>query len=223
VANRLANFTRIYDLAERVLPAEHLQRRVAAEEAQRELLRQAARACGIASAADLADYFRMPRKDVRPRLAELASAGELQSVRVEGWREPAYLHRSALLPRQIEARALLSPFDPVVWFRPRALRLFDFEHRFEIFVPQEKRRWGTYVLPFLYGERLVARVDLKADRPTRSLRVLATYSEEHADRRQVAEALALELRTLARWLRLESICVEPRGNFAKTLKSSFSV
>jgi hypothetical protein len=218
IANRESNFARCYDLAERVLPEEHLARAVPREIAQRELLLQAAKASGIAAAPELADYFRMSRSEARPRIAELVASGELQQVRVEGWREPAYLHRSAYANSTIDACALLSPFDPLIWHRPRAARLFEFDHRFEIFVPQEKRRWGTYVLPFLYGERLVARVDLKADRPNRSLQVLAAYIESHADEQEVATALATELRTLATWLKFESIVLEQRGNFFSALQ-----
>jgi len=217
IANRLPNFTRTYDLAERVLPQEHHARVVEGEEAQRELLRQAARAHGVGTAADLADYFRMPNPVARPRLAELVDAGELRQVRVEGWREPAYLHPAARLPGRIDASALLSPFDPVVWFRPRAARLFDFDYRFEIFTPQEKRRWGSYVLPFLLGDRLVARVDLKADRAGSRLLVLAAYLEPHAKSAAVAEPLAAELRTLASWLDLDSITVARRGDFTRPL------
>ena len=164
VADRRPNFARTYDLAERILAGEHHGRQVKREDAQRELLRVAAAACGIAAATDLADYFRMPVREARPRIAELVEAGELSEVKVEGWREPGYLHRAVQLPRKIEARALLSPFDPVIWYRPRALRLFHFDYRVEIFVPQPKRKWGYYVLPFLLDDRLVARVDLKADR-----------------------------------------------------------
>ncbi len=217
VAARLDNFARKYDLSERVIPEQHHVRHVEREEAQRELLRRAARALGVATAGDLADYYRMSVRDARPRLAELVGSGELQAVRVEGWREPALLYPQARLPRQIEASALLSPFDPVVWFRPRAARLFHFDFRFEIFVPKEKRRWGAYVLPFLLGERLVARVDLKSDRTDRRLSVLAAYAEPGADTLAVAVALAAELGTLAAWLGLDSVAVARRGNLARAL------
>jgi uncharacterized protein len=220
IANRLPNFTRVYDLSERVIQPEHHGRHVERDEAQRELLRQAARAHGVATATDLADYFRMPIKDARLRLAELVDAGELKQARVETWREPAYLHPQARLPARIDAAALLAPFDPVIWFRPRAARLFDFEYRFEIFTPAEKRRWGSYVMPFLLGERLVARVDLKADRAERRLLVLAAYLEPHAHAGTVAEALAAELRMLAAWLELDSIGVGRHGDFARPLAAA---
>jgi uncharacterized protein YcaQ len=219
IADRLPNMARAYDLAERVLPAQHHGRVVAREEAKCELLRQAARALGIATAGDLADYFRMPAADVRPNLPTLISNGDLRVVRVEGWREPVYLHREARLPGRVEARALLSPFDPVIWHRPRAARLFGFEYRFEIFTPREKRRWGTYVLPFLHGDRLVARVDLKADRPARCLQVLAAFSEDHAEPAEIAPDLATELRVLASWLGLDSVEVAKRGDLAVKLSS----
>jgi uncharacterized protein YcaQ len=220
VAERRPNFARAYDLAERVLPAEHHGRQLSRDEAQRELLRQAASAHGVGTASDLADYFRMSVHDARPRLAELVEAGELRSVRVEGWREPAYLHRQARLPSRIDTAALLSPFDPVVWYRPRAARLFAFDYRIEIFVPEAKRRWGYYVLPFLLGDRLVARVDLRADRNGRRLLVLAAYREEHAEPGAVAPALAAELRTLANWLGLKAVVVERRGNLARPLAAA---
>jgi len=175
VAARLPNFSRTYDLVERVVPAEYCQREVGREESQRELLGRAARSHGVGTAADLADYYRMPIREARPRLAELAETGELAEVRVESWREPAYLHRSARCPRRIEAAALVAPFDPVIWFRPRAERLFGFEYRLEVFVPRAKLKWGGYVLPFLLGDRLVARVDLKADRVARRLLAPAAY------------------------------------------------
>jgi uncharacterized protein YcaQ len=219
-ADRRPNFARAYDLAERVLPAEHHGRVVEHEEAQRELLRLAARSHGVGTSADLADYYRMPVREAQPRLAELVEAGELRSVRVESWREPAYLHPEARLPAQIEACTLLSPFDPVVWFRPRAARLFDFDYRIEIFVPQAKRQWGYYVLPFLLGERLVARVDLKADRSERRLLVLAAYLEAHAEAGAVATALAAELQTLAAWLGLDDVVVGRQGDFAKALAAA---
>ncbi len=220
VAERLPNFARVYDLSERMIPAEHYNREVEREEAQRELLRLAALSHGVGTAGDLADYYRMAIRDARSRIAELVEAGELRETRVEGWREPAYLHPEARIARRIEASALLSPFDPVVWHRPRAARLFGFDYRIEIFTPQEKRRWGYYVLPFLLGERLVARVDLKADRPGRRLLTLAAYLEPGAEPGEVADALATELSTLARWLELDSVHVERRGGLARTLASA---
>jgi hypothetical protein len=178
------------------------------------LLGLAGRALGIATAVDLADYYRIPVREARPRLAELVEAGDLRATRVEGWGAPAYMHREARVPRSIDAATLLSPFDPVVWYRPRAQRLFQFEYRIEIFVPQLQRKWGYYVLPFLLGERLVARVDLKADRGARRLRVLAAYLEPGADSGTVAQALAAELATWAGWLDLDSVAVERRSSFA---------
>jgi uncharacterized protein YcaQ len=217
VAGRRPDFARLFDLAERLIPAEHHGREISGDEAQRELLRLAARAHGVGTAADLADYYRMPVTQARPRLDELVEAGDLRRVRVEGWREPAYLDARASLPRRIDAASLLSPFDPVVWYRPRVARLFDFEYRVEIFVPGPKRRWGYYVLPFLLGDRLVARVDLKADRPRRRLLVLAAYLEPHAQAGPVVSALAGELEAWARWLDLDVIDVADRGDLARPL------
>jgi uncharacterized protein YcaQ len=220
IADRRPNFARAFDLAERVLAAEHRERKVDPEAAQRQLLAQAARASGVATAADLADYYRMSMREARPRIAELLETGEVTEVKIEGWRDPAYLHREAHLPRRIDAQALLSPFDPVVWFRPRAARLFDFDYRVEIFIPQSQRKWGFYVLPFLLGDRLVGRVDLKADRTNRCLRVLSAHLEPHSDPKAVAPALALELRTLASWLSLESVAVENHGDLAPQLEKA---
>ena len=220
VADRRPNFARAYDLAERVIGAAHLKRPVAREAAERELLQRAARAHGVATAADLADYYRMPLRAARPRLAELVESGTLAEVRVEGWREPAYRHPQAPLPAKIEAASLLSPFDPVVWFRPRCARLFGFDYRVELFVPAPRRRWGYYVLPFLHQERLAARVDLKSDRSGRRLQVLASYLEPHARSGPVAEALAAELHTMAGWLGLGSVTVAPRGPFARALAAA---
>jgi uncharacterized protein YcaQ len=222
VADRRPGFARVYDLAERIIPAEHHSQSIEREEAQRQLLLIAAQALGIGTASDLFDYFRMKAKVARPRLAELVNAGQLELVRVEKWREPAYFYPKSPLPRRIAASALLSPFDPVVWHRSRAARLFDFDFRFEIFIPKEKRKWGTYVLPFLFGDRLVARVDLKADRPAKRLRVLAAYRESHAEALSVANALAAELRLLAHWLQLEVVVVEQRGDFARPLAQALS-
>ena len=220
VADRRPNFARVYDLAERVIPAEHHERRVESDEARRELLRRAARALGVATAGDLADYFRMSPREARPRIAELVEEGRLVAARVEGWREPAYLAAAAPAPRLLSASALLSPFDPVIWHRPRAQRLFGFDYRLEIYTPAPRRRWGYYVLPFLLGERIVARVDLKADRAAGRLLVPAAYRERHADPGPVAAALAAELRTMADWLGLGAIVVAPRGNLARPLATA---
>jgi len=230
VTTRRSDFSRLYDLAERVIPPEHYGREVEPEEAERALLLQAAGTLGVGTAGDLADYYRVrePRgsgsgsvRELRRRLAELMAAGELREVRVEGWREPAYLRPRARLPHGLNAAALLSPFDPLIWCRERVARLFDFDYRLEIFVPREKRRWGYYVLPFLFGEHLVARVDLKADREGRRLMVLAAYRERDreplAKSGEIADTLARELRTMAGWLDLESVVVERRGDFALEL------
>jgi uncharacterized protein YcaQ len=153
-------------------------------------------------------------------VTELAAAGELREVRVEGWRDPAYLHPGARIPRAITAAALLSPFDPVIWYRPRAERLFDFDFRIEMYVPREKRKYGYYVLPFLLGDRIVGRVDLKADRAAGFLRVLGAYVEEHADAALVAAPLAHELHTMAQWLGLDDVSVARRGTLSRALASA---
>ena len=217
VAGRLGNFARVYDLAERVVDPEHHGREVDDGAAHRELVRQAARAHGVATAGDLADYFRMPAVEAKAAIEALAAAGELRPVRVEGWRETAYLDPAATVPRRVRAAALLSPFDPVVWTRRRAQRLFGFDYRFEIFIPREKRRWGAYVLPFLLGDRLVARLDVKSDRPGRRLQVLGAWAEPHAAPAEVAPPLAAELRTLAGWLGLGDVTVSRRGDLAAPL------
>ena len=217
---RSAGFARAYDLAERVVPNEHRLRAMSREEAQRELIRLAAKATGIATASDLADYYRMAPREARQRVTELTAAGELQEVRVDGWRDPAYMAPDVRVPRTIAAAALLSPFDPVVWYRPRAERLFDFDYRIEIYVPREKRKYGYYVLPFLLGDRLVGRVDLKADRAAGCLRVLGAYVEAHAPVDSVAGPLANELRTMAGWLGLDDVSVARRGPLSRALASA---
>jgi hypothetical protein len=220
IADRRPDFGRVFDLSERVVPAELRHRRVPTGEAQRMLLRLAARAHGVATGGDLADYYRMPVGMARPRLRELVEAGTLRPVTVEGWRQPAYLDSGARCPRKVEATALLSPFDPVVWHRPRAARLFGFDYRLEIWVPATKRKWGYYVLPFLLGDTIVARVDLKADRPGQRLVVRAAYREPGTDTTVTAAALAGELRVMAGWLGLDVVSVERRGSFARDLATA---
>jgi hypothetical protein len=206
------NFARVYDLTERVLPAAILSiptPTVAA--AHRALLRIAARALGVATERDLRDYFRLPAADATPRIAELVESGELVPVTVEGWTSRAYLDVGAKLPRHVDARALLSPFDSLVWNRQRTERLFGFRYRIGIYTPEHLRTHGYYVLPFVLGDRLVARVDLKADRASGALRVVAAHAEPGVDSPTVAAALASELGTMAAWLGLARVAFVARG------------
>ncbi|SDC23816.1 winged helix-turn-helix domain-containing protein [Nocardioides lianchengensis] len=220
VARRNTQFEVVYDLPERVLPAEVLaQPTPTRAEATLELVRRAAVSHGVATAQCLKDYYRMHVDDVRPAIASLVEAGELLPVTIEGWKRPAYLHRDARLPRRVGARALLSPFDPVVWERERTERIFDFHYRIEIYTPAEKRVHGYYVLPFLLGDRIVARVDLKADRRAGVLVVQGAYAEPGSPP-ESAEELASELGVLAGWLGLAEVRVEPRGDLAPALVSA---
>jgi uncharacterized protein YcaQ len=213
------NFERLYDVTERVVPQRVLALPTPTEEeAHRQLLLHAARACGVGTVGDLADYFRLRNPEARPRVAELVEAGELEEVAVEGWRQSAYVVPGTTLARRASAQALLVPFDPLIWERERTERLFGFHYRVEIYVPAAKRVHGYSVLPFLLGAALVARVDLKSDRAARRLLVQAGFAEPGAPP-GTAGALAAELRGLAGWLDLDDVAVARRGDLAPALSS----
>lgn len=217
-AGSRVNFERLYDTIDRILPAEILGRPTPApSDAQRELVRLAARALGVATEPDLGDYFRLPRAASKARVAELVAAGELIPVEIEGWDATAYLSPGVLRPRTLHARTLLSPFDSLIWFRPRTERLFAFRYRIEIYTPAAKRLYGYYVLPFLLGDALVARVDLKSDRARGALLVQGAFGEPGIDRGNVAAELAAELRLVASWLGLDDVLVVERGDLSREL------
>jgi uncharacterized protein YcaQ len=216
---RPQDFARVYDLPERMIPADALSRpALPAHEARKELLVRAAKYHGVGTLQDLADYHRLTPTVCRPALAELVEEGRLLPVTVREWDRAAYLHPNARQPRQIRARALLSPFDPVVWNRARALRMFGFHYRIEIYTPIPKRQYGYYVLPFLLGDELVGRVDLKADRVNRALLVQSAWAEPGVNAREVASELMEELRLMASWLELDRIEVTARGDLGPRLQ-----
>ena len=208
---RGTDFARIYDTPERVLPLNILNAPTPTErDARKQLLVRSAIAQGVATATDLADYYRQKPAAVKPLISELLEDGELREVAVDGWTENAYLHRSAKLPKQLHATALLSPFDSLVWCRPRNERLFDFHYRIEIYTPKEKRKFGYYVLPFMMNGQMVGRVDLKADRANSKLLVHSVHAEKGVKRSNISDALNSELRTMALWLELDKV-VKSRG------------
>ncbi|MGB8962395.1 MAG: crosslink repair DNA glycosylase YcaQ family protein [Pseudonocardiaceae bacterium] len=214
-------FQRLYDLPERVLPAEVLARRVGAEQGARELVSRAGAALGIATELDLRDYYRLRPQRCKQAVAELVEAGELEPVTVQGWRAAAYRHRAARTPRRISGAALLCPFDPLIWDRARTERLFGFRYRIEIYVPEHRRVHGYYVFPFLLDGALVARVDLKADRATGLLRVPAAFAEPGVDISRVVAELAGALREMAHWLQLDGVAPGQQGDLAAALAAAF--
>jgi uncharacterized protein YcaQ len=221
------SFQRVYGLAEQVMSPELLNTTVSKRDAQRQLLLWSAKAHGIGTIGDLADYYRLGSQHAKPLLEELADEGELLPVAVPGWNSGgrpriAYLHKDARVPRRIEAAALLSPFDPVVWERDRALRLFDFHYRIEIYTPEHKRIFGYYTLPVLIDDRIVARVDLKNDRQNRVLRVQSAWNEAAlAD--GVVDRIAALVREAAAWQQLDDIVVVDRGDLAAPLAAELGL
>jgi uncharacterized protein YcaQ len=190
---------------------------VPVEEAHRRMLMTAARSMGVATLADLADYFRIRIPEARPRLAELVDSRQLTEVTIEGWDQPAYMARGMQVPRRVGARALISPFDSLIWFRPRTERLFAFQYRIEIYVPQPQRQYGYYVYPFLMDDGFAGRVDLKADRKAGMLLAQGAWAEDGADPRRVAAGMAGELKAMASWLELDAVKVGRRGDLATAL------
>lgn len=220
-AFRGPNFERRYDLPERVLPAKHLEADpVGEEEAHRELLLLAARHHGVATATDLADYYRLHKPTSRRILAGLASEGRLERVEVQGWAHDAFLDPSARRPRSVEGSALLSPFDSLVWERDRTERLFGFRYRIEIYVPADRRVHGYYVLPYLLDDALVARVDLKAHRADGRLELREAHLEDGADVQRVARRLAGDLVSMAGWLGMGDVTVSAQGRLARAVSAA---
>lgn len=216
VSGGRTRFERVYALPDQVLPTEVLETRVERRDAQRALVSRAARALGIGTVTDLSDYYRMRNDDTRAAIADLVDSGELVPVTVPGWERAAWMHRDARVPRRISTAALLSPFDPVVWDRPRAERMFGFHYRIEIYTPAAKRVFGYYSLPILLDEALVGRVDLKSDRQNGVLRVQSAWTEPDAPS-DTAERVAGLLRSAAEWQGLSGIEVVGRGTLSPAL------
>ena len=219
---RPKDFARRYDLVDRWIPSEALEREVPGEsDARKQLLLLAAKHHGVATLNDLTDYHRQKNAPCKPLVNELVESGELVAVTVDGWKQQAYMHPKARVPRCVNGRALLSPFDSLVFNRERTERLFGFHYRIEIYTPQPKRVFGYYVLPFLLGDELVGRVDLKADRQNSTLLVQGSYAEPGVPDAVIVPELADELRLMARWLELDSVQVQPRGDLARSLSKAF--
>ncbi|MDH4171727.1 MAG: winged helix DNA-binding domain-containing protein [Acidimicrobiia bacterium] len=216
---RVGNFEKQWDRLDRIVPAEVRERPTPAEDdAQKELLVRSARAHGVGTVACLVDYYRLPKRSARAQIAELVQDGRLLEVTVEGWSQPGYVVPDVTVPRRVEAATLLSPFDPVVWNRPRAKALFDFDYRIEIYVPKPQRRHGYYVLPFLLGDRLVGRVDVKTDREAGVLRAVAAYAEPGTGDAEIAEPLVAALARLATFVGVDRVVYGTRGDLTARLQ-----
>jgi len=215
------HFTRYYDITERVIPTVHREApALPAEEARKALVLRAARKIAVGTGKDLADYFRYVYTECLPQIRELVNGGELIEVEVEGVSEPCFMHAEARIPRSTQARALLNPFDPIVWFRPRTEQIYDFHYRIEIYTPQPKRQFGYYVFPFLLGDELVGRADIKADRKAGVLTVPGAFLEDGQDPTRVAPEMAAELRVMADWLGMGDVAIGNKGNLAQELRKA---
>ena len=216
------SFERFYDLPERVIPSEILNMPTPTErESIMHLMDLSGQALGVGTAFDLRDYFRLPITQAKTALDDTVEAGILQSITVEGWKTQAYLHRTAKIPRKMEAQALVTPFDPICWDRDRTERLFNFHYRIELYTPQHKRKFGYYVLPFLHGETFAGRVCLKADREVGTLRANAIHAEAGVDHDEAAKAMATELWRMAHWLDLAHVKIMKSGNLAAAVARNF--
>lgn len=215
-------FERLYDLPERVLPSSILNHPPISEaDAQRGLLLRAITALGVGTEKDIRDYFRQDPAPAKAGLAELLEEGAIEPVQVQGWKQPAYRLPGLKVPRKITANALLSPFDSLIWERARTERLFDFHYRLEIYTPAHKRVYGYYVLPFLYNERIAARIDLRAERAAGRLAVHAVHEEEPGLDEEGMHALAANLRQLADWLGLPDVLINCKRASAARLRVAF--
>jgi len=218
---RVGNFEKEFDLLDRIVPADVRDLPTPNEpDALKELLVRSAAAMGVATGPGLTDYFRLPKRAVKPLFAELVEDDRLVPCTVPGTKRPTYMHPDTVVPRSMQARALLSPFDPVVWFRDRGSWLFDFEYRIEIYVPKHKRQYGYYVLPFLLGDQIVGRCDLKTDRQAGTLRLLGAFAEHGVPEKAIAEDLAAELRQLATMVGVDGVTVDATSKLAGLVKAA---
>jgi uncharacterized protein len=214
-------FERIYDVSERVIPDDVLALPTPREtDGFHDLIVLSAQALGVATEADLRDYFRLPIAEGRKAVADAVASGAIEAVDVQGWKLKAYIPKGASVPTAAGGNALLSPFDPIVWNRDRAERLFDFHYRIELYTPQAKRKFGYYVLPFLEGEKLSGRLCLKSDRENGKLLVNEAHIEAGSDPAETAAAMTVELKRMAKWLGFTSVRVGRKGKLAGALRTA---